>query len=38
MIDEAIDSLVECINHAIKLERSTITKYDQLLAGLIDDT
>ena len=38
-IDESIDSLLECINHAIKLEASTITKYDQLLLeGLIDDT
>ena len=39
MINEAIDSLLECINHAIKLEASTITKYDQLLLeGLIGDT
>lgn len=38
-IDESIDSLLDCINHAIKLESSTITKYDQLLLeGLIDDT
>lgn len=38
-IDESIDSLLECINHVIKLESSTITKYDQLLLeGLIDDT
>jgi len=38
-IDESIDSLLECINHAIKFEASTITKYDQLLLeGLIDDT
>ena len=38
-IDESIDSLLECINHAIKLEASTITKYDQLLIeGVIDDT
>ena len=38
-INESIDSLLECINHAIKLEESTITKYDQLLLeGLIDDT
>ena len=37
-IDESIDSLLDCINHAIKLESSTITKYDQLLLeGLIDD-
>ena len=27
-IDESIDSLLNCINHAIKLEESTITKYD----------
>lgn len=39
MIDESIDSLLECINHAIKLETSTITKYDQLLLeGIINDT
>lgn len=39
MIDKAIDSLLECINHAIKLESSTITKYDQLLLeGIINDT
>ena len=38
-IDESIDNLLYCINHAIKLEASTITKYDQLLLeGLIDDT
>ena len=38
-IDESIDSLLECINHALKLEASTITKYEQLLLeGLIDDT
>lgn len=38
-IDESIDSLLDCINHAIKLEESTITKYEQLLLeGLIDDT
>lgn len=38
-IDESIDSLLDCINHAIKLDASAITKYDQLLlAGLIDDT
>lgn len=38
-IDESIDSLLECINHTIKFEASTITKYDQLLLeGLIDDT
>lgn len=38
-INESIDSLLVCINHAIKLESSTITKYDQLLLeGLIDDT
>ena len=38
-IDESIESLLDCINHAIKLETSTITKYDQLLLeGLIDDT
>ena len=37
--NDAIDNLIECINHAIKLEKSTITKYDQiLLEGLIDDT
>ena len=36
---ESIDSLLECINHAIKLEASIITKYNQLLLeGLIDDT
>ena len=39
MIDEAIDNLLEGINHAIKLEASTITKYEQLLLnGIIDDT
>lgn len=27
-IDETIDSLLDCINHAIKLEASTITKHD----------
>lgn len=40
-IDESIDSLLDCFNHAIKLklEESTIDKYDQLLLeGLIDDT
>ena len=38
-INESIDSLLECINHTIKFEASTITKYDQLLLeGLIDDT
>lgn len=38
MIDESIDSLLECINHALKLEASTITKYDQLLLnGFIND-
>lgn len=38
-IEESIDSLLYCINHAIKLETSTITKYDQLLLdGLVDDT
>ena len=37
--NDAIDNLIECINHEIKLEQSTITKYDQiLLEGLIDDT
>lgn len=36
---ESIDNLLYCINHAIKLEASTITKYDQLLLdGLVDDT
>ena len=38
-INGSIDSLLDCINHAIKLEASTITKYEQLLLeGLIDDT
>ena len=40
-IDESIDSLLDCFNHAIKLkiEESTIAKYDQLLLeGLTDDT
>lgn len=38
-IDESIDSLLDCINHAIKLDTSTITKYDQLLLeGLTNDT
>lgn len=39
MINESIDSLLQCVNHAIKLEASIITKYDQLLLeGLINDT
>ena len=39
MIDESIDSLLECIKHAVKLESSTITKYESLLLhGIIDDT
>lgn len=38
MINEAIDSLLESINHAIKLESSTITKYESLLLdGIIND-
>ncbi len=39
MVDEAINSLLECVNHAIKLEASTITKYESLLLeGIINDT
>lgn len=39
MTYEAIYSLVECINHALKLESSTITKYEQLLLEwIINDT
>ena len=39
MIDEAINNILEGINHAIKLESATITKYEQLLLnGIIDDT
>lgn len=39
MIDEAINNILEGINHAIKLESATITKYEQLLlSGIIDDT
>lgn len=38
-IDESIDSLLEGINHAIKLESSHITKYESLLLqGIVDDT
>ena len=39
MIYEAIDCLIESVNHAIKLEASTITKYESLLLnGYVNDT
>lgn len=38
-IAEAIDSLLEGIKHAIKLEAAHITKYESiLLAGIVDDS
>ena len=39
MIDEAKNALLECVNHAIKLEASTVTKFEcLLLEGLVNDT